>query len=367
MTGILQFITRRPGATAAILIGLAIGTLLLIYAVPIVKEQQAIRLVREVGHVETRPAGPEWLATRFGDAEWWPREADFVLLPAGLRGAHEARRSLRDMRSLESVSIEIDAVDLAELLRFIADGSAETLTTLGLHADGCRGARLSVAAGTQLARLRRLEQLSLWNVEFIDSAFQYVANLRRLQGLSITACGRLIGDDGFASLGKLTELRRLELRDFQSQPESFQHLRNLASLTDLILVDSDCDDRALRHLSPSNWPALESLYLRGTRVTDAGLDAIANFRSLQLLDLADTKITDHGVAKLDLMPFLESLILERTAVTPACRYPLGTLPNLRYLYLKGTAINDGGVHQQEFQESLPDVRIEFTDSRWIVE
>ncbi|MEX0717129.1 MAG: hypothetical protein WD066_11095 [Planctomycetaceae bacterium] len=364
MTGILQFITRRSGATAAIVIGVTLAILLVIYAAPIVKEQHAIRRVQEVGQVETRPAGPEWLATRFGDAGWWPRTAHRVQLHISTRGTGEVARSLRDMRSLEAVHIGVentaaDRLDLAELVQFIADGSAETVTTLGIRSDSCRGVEMSAPAGRQLARLRHLESLSL-RVGVTDLVFPQAASFPNLRGLSVTACGRLLGDDAFAALGTLTGLHWLELREFTADPESFRHVRALSNLTYLILADTDCGDRALRHFSPTDWPVLQSVFLQRTRVTDAGLEQIAELRSLLLVDLADTKITDRGVAKLAGMPRLESLTLERTAVTPACLGALRTLPNLKYLYLRGTAI--GGVHQRRFREALPDVLIGFTDA-----
>ena len=69
------------------------------------------------------------------------------------------------------------------------------------------------------------------------------------------------------------------------------------------LSDRSCDDAALKRLLPylNFFPSVAELQLRGTTVTDAGLDAIGitlHESKLQKLDATDSKTTSTGLMKL---------------------------------------------------------------------
>lgn len=108
-------------------------------------------------------------------------------------------------------------------------------------------------------------------------------------------------------LERLTRVRRLDLRGADVGDE------------DLPLVAGRLD--------------LEALYLRETRVTDAGLAALEPLARLQLLDLnGQTGVTDKGYEHLRKMRSLRFLDLRNTSITYACRVALQrALPLCRVL------------------------------------
>ena len=60
---------------------------------------------------------------------------------------------------------------------------------------------------------------------------------------------------------------------------------------------------------------LSSLDLRGTNITDAGLEDLIGLRNLQWLDLCETQITDAGVVRLKVLNRLTVLRIQGTQVT----------------------------------------------------
>jgi hypothetical protein len=70
-------------------------------------------------------------------------------------------------------------------------------------------------------------------------------------------------------------------------------------------------------------PDLETLYLEGTRITDAGLERLASHKKLSFLMVGRTQVTPDGVARLQaLLPECHilsrdlSAVRERSSATP---------------------------------------------------
>ena len=106
------------------------------------------------------------------------------------------------------------------------------------------------------------------------------------------------------------------------------------------LAVSDSD---LKHLNPPD--RVHNLSLGLTRVTDDGLQALAEYTGLQWLDLAFTKVTDVGVGRLKNMTLMKRLSLEGTKITNASLYVVGRMTRLQELDLAHTAIDDSGLTQ----------------------
>lgn len=106
-----------------------------------------------------------------------------------------------------------------------------------------------------------------------------------------------------------------------------------------------CDDTVLAALAPVA-PLIVEAELARTRVTDAGVAALAGWENLRALDLTRTAVTSGGVAPLARLQTLETLNLTDTAVDDAGVAPLRAVPSLRRLWLYGTKVTppsgDGG-------------------------
>lgn len=89
-------------------------------------------------------------------------------------------------------------------------------------------------------------------------------------------------------------------------------------------------DAALEHVK--GLANLEKLYLVDTKVTDAGLDHLKDLKKLKVLSLVGTEVTDAGLEKIK------------------------ALPELGELYLHGTKVTDDGV--KKLKEAMPKLKVE---------
>lgn len=101
-------------------------------------------------------------------------------------------------------------------------------------------------------------------------------------------------------------------------------------------------DAELRRMLPVA-DQITSLDLAGTRVSDAGMSAIAGMRNLTRLDLANTAVTDAGARQLSGLTRLEYLNLRRTRVGDSTLRALQEMPSLRRLYLWEASVTDAGI------------------------
>lgn len=96
-------------------------------------------------------------------------------------------------------------------------------------------------------------------------------------------------------------------------------LAPLAPMADKIssmdLAKTKVTDAGLKALA--GYKNLKELHLEGTGISDAGLDHLKDLTSLEYLNLYNTKVTDAGMGKLAGLTKLKSLYLWQTGVTKA--------------------------------------------------
>lgn len=180
--------------------------------------------------------------------------------------------------------------------------------------------------------------------------------------------GVALGAFGWEALAeaKPDHLRCLKSLDFSTSQFSEKTLRATSSLVDLAEMRLDFlrfGDHDLECLV--EFPALKTIWLTGTTVSDVGMDAICKLPALLHLVLKNTPITDSGISRLKgsslhsltlpaqisdqglsglhNLPSLKRLDLSNTAITSDGLQSLQSLQNLEELYLNDTAVNDAGV------------------------
>lgn len=119
-------------------------------------------------------------------------------------------------------------------------------------------------------------------------------------------------------------------------------------------VAKEFNDAGLAPLAPIAEKVV-SLDLARTKVTDAGLKAVAAFKNLTELHLEGTGITDAGLDHLKGLAALEYLNLYNTKVTDAGLPKLAGLAKLKALYLWQTGATKAGVAQ--LKAKLPGAHI----------
>lgn len=97
-----------------------------------------------------------------------------------------------------------------------------------------------------------------------------------------------------------------------------------------------CDDRALAQLAPVADLIVEAELAR-TKVTDAGLAAIATWQNLARLDLSRTTVTSAGLGQLASLAKLEALNLSQTQVDAVGVAAVRALPALKEVWAFDTA------------------------------
>lgn len=125
-----------------------------------------------------------------------------------------------------------------------------------------------------------------------------------------------------------------------------EHLRLLNAfekLSELTLVDSRVTDAGMNEIA--QCVNLTRLDVRGTVVTDAGLKEIAKLKKLKILGLVRTRITDAGLAELSGLKDLRQIYLANTNITDTGAHELVKLKELNYLGVIGTKITEVGFEE----------------------
>ncbi len=134
------------------------------------------------------------------------------------------------------------------------------------------------------------------------------------------------------------------------------HLKDLRQVRFLFLDGTNVTDAGLANLE--GLTSLRWLALSKTRVTDAGLVHLRGLVHLEVLQLNDTTVTDAGSVYLEGLIMLEGLSLQRTRLTDAGLVHFKGLTKLRSLELGGTKVTyAGGV--KGLQKALPNCTILF--------
>ncbi len=121
-----------------------------------------------------------------------------------------------------------------------------------------------------------------------------------------------------------------------------------------VSMRKDFGDDDLAKLGPV-MPALVSLDLSSSTVTDNGAKLLKDAAELKSLRLSETGLTDAGLEAVATLPRLESLNLYGTQVTNDGVLKLAGLKSLKKLYLWQTKVDDAGL--QALKAKMPDCEI----------
>lgn len=205
----------------------------------------------------------------------------------------------------------------------ISDGVLVTLATLPnlreLHLQNSDHRRITQRGIDALAKLTKLERLSLQGLPITDADMRHIAampNLRvlrlssrnltkagveHLQGLKnlrvLALDGCPIGDKGLEAIAPMHKLERLSLGRVGIKGDGLSHLSGLLNLNWLCLPGNEIEDGDIEALKPLG--KLKQLDLAGNPITDESVAALAAFRRLEFIRFERTKITDEGIARFE--------------------------------------------------------------------
>ncbi len=133
------------------------------------------------------------------------------------------------------------------------------------------------------------------------------------------------------------KVRYLSLRGTHVSDEGLQYLKGLPLKT-LVLEETEISGSGFDVLRTL---PLESLVLEDTAVDDYGLEKLKG-SSITTLDLTRTQVSDEGMVHIRELPVI-SLKLYSTRITNAGLQYLEGLPKLKTLFITGTQVTDEGV------------------------
>jgi Leucine Rich repeat len=212
------------------------------------------------------------------------------------------------------------------------------------------GARVHVIADgkelqfTSLAKLPassiKIVAISLEEKSIVDDDLANLKNLAGLKSLSLARTG--ITGTGFVHLRGLPELAELIVDRTQVTDDSLKELGSLPKLATFRAYATAIGDEGAAQLLGSK---LTTLALGTSRLTDRGLESLAQINSLTSLDVRETAVTDRGLAYIARLPDLRILNLDNNQVTDEGLSELKSHPKLGALFVAGTRLTDQGLEQ----------------------
>ncbi|HJT30571.1 MAG TPA: redoxin family protein, partial [Pirellulales bacterium] len=208
----------------------------------------------------------------------------------------------------------------------------------------------------RLSRLVGLRHLSIVDAGLTSAVANHLPRLRHLRYLWLAANAD-VRDDAMAAVAALPELQTVGLRFTGVTDAGLESLSKSKSIQAIYALNTRITDaglaavtrlRDLRALSVYADGYTHDLQFRGKdpnpSITDAGLAHLANCRNLEQLDVRGSELTDTGLERLVAdCPHLRELMVDNTPVTTKGLRCLGSLSQLERLGCYGTPIDDSVV------------------------
>ncbi len=129
---------------------------------------------------------------------------------------------------------------------------------------------------------------------FPERPLRHLASIQRLKHLQFHSCPITSAD--LVDLASLTNLESLWFDGCPVGDEGIEELARLPKLARVVLNNTHITDAALKHLA--TIPRLDWLWLDGTAVTDRGLAHLTAATGLISLAIRNTAVTDDGILPL---------------------------------------------------------------------
>jgi len=158
--------------------------------------------------------------------------------------------------------------------------------------------------------------------------------------------GTWVSDTELLDLARLPKLERLDLSHTRITDEGLLHLKPARQIKDLNLYYAEqVTDQGITAIR--EWKTLKRLNLRGTRVSDGSLAIVGGLTQLEALDIAGTQFTDNGLDALVPLTQLKELAIGRSKLGKNALEVLRLLPTLEFLDLGGPLKGAGGLRDKE--------------------
>ena len=228
-----------------------------------------------------------------------------------------------------------------EALRFSGKSGATTIDDAGMQ---------------QIAKLKKLRVLMLDYLWVSEVGIAKLVGLEQLEELTLAQT--LINDDCMVLIARFPQLRKLRLARTGISASGLSQIVAMHRLEDLDLSEAaQISDKALAHVG--RMRELKRLNLWRVPVGDAGASQLAGLANLEWLNLDNTTIGDKGLAVVGGLKKLTFLHLGSTAVSDAGLASLAELTALKELVLTRTAVSAAAAAQLAKQLPQAQIRLDF--------
>jgi len=206
---------------------------------------------------------------------------------------------------------------------------------------------------TDIAKLTKLRALALDFLWVSEEGLSKLGDLKILEELYLAKT--LVGDDAMGTLQQFPKLKKLRVAQTQVSNEGLAQLTVLTQLEDLDI--SECSlvsDDGLQHIG--KMTQLKRLNLWRDAITDLGAEHLAPLTNIQWLNLDNTQVSDIGIEYLKDMEKLEFLHLGSTQISDTGLVHLASLKSLKHANLSRTAVTEEGA--KILNDKLPDAEIQ---------
>jgi serine/threonine protein kinase len=189
-----------------------------------------------------------------------------------------------------------------------------------------------------------LTELDLQDSDVTDRGLKEIGYMTLLKELNLE--NTKITGEGLSSLSSLKNLTDLHLNDDKVSAKGLHYLVALPVLKDLTLNRVECDwPAALAELA--QFPALQTLSLQFTRISNDDLAAMKNLKKLVSLNLDFTEISEQGIANLANHPTLQVLSLQGCKHFNGSNFKIFAKLHLSFLDFRNIEINENALQNLE--------------------
>lgn len=186
---------------------------------------------------------------------------------------------------------------------------------------------------------------------------QIRSDLKNRKSMKSVSYGKMdLTEKCFVDIGKMKNLKNLDLSDSDFKSEWFDELESLP-LYELNVFNTDFDDRGMEAIS--KIPGLTRLNAKYTNVTDAGLLFFKGHESLYELKLDFSKVTNVGAITIAAIPNLGQLEAVGTKIDGPGIAAISRLSNLTSLSLGGRFVSLKGSDIRPLMNAKKLVSLEF--------
>jgi hypothetical protein len=172
--------------------------------------------------------------------------------------------------------------------------------------------RDSIELLSQLQGNRRLEAM-YFNMPATDQAMERVSHFKGLRWLYVFD-GSDVSDLGIAQVARLSKLECLSLPSPKLTDESLQLVSGLPRLRCLNLQGGQFTDDGLQQIRTMTQVRELWIGCGQNKLTDSGLVHLSDLSNLEILDLQHSQVTDNGLRHLQHLSNLKELWLNNTPV-----------------------------------------------------